>query len=655
MMTPTRSTSLDVVKVLAALLTLLTAGMLSNSCWAFDNVWTRGAGNLNWNDDGNWEQEGVPDGPMYEDEGVIENGDTVFLATSTLDPAGIVLGRTASTFGGLEIRSGGSIHVVDSSGTPNGTVNVGVNGQGSLEVQSGGSLTAQFLNVSGQSSLTVGGTGSPATLAVASTVNLGGTTRIVGSGHVVSGGTVTFGGQGTLIADIRSANHSPVQSTGVAALGGNFVVEFGGGYTPTVGTSWDIVDAVGITGGFANIDLSAAPATGPGEVVRLATVAGGSHGQLLQLQYSSVLTLNVDWDTKSVSISSPTGQVIDIDGYSILSASGGLNVNNWNSLQDQTTSGWVEATPSSNALNELNMNLGGALSIGSAPRGLGTPFAPVFGPLGQSPEDLVLEYTSDTGEIVEGLVTYTGNRVVNNLLLTVDPATGEGQLKNSSPVALTFDGYSILSASGSLLPNNGDWLSLADQGAGAWQESSPTSEVLSELLTDGFLTLNPGQSVGLGGLFDEVGGTRDLALEFSLRGEVGGRTGVVLYGALTAHVDGDYNDNGIVDAADYTVWRNSLGQTGDGLAADGNGDHMVNELDYAYWKNRFGNSSNAAGAGAQATSVPEPSSALAAFIACLVAFGWRSGAQRRGTSRLARCYAQTPSVLRRGDWRKECA
>ena len=39
--------------------------------------------------------------------------------------------------------------------------------------------------------------------------------------------------------------------------------------------------------------------------------------------------------------------------------------------------------------------------------------------------------------------------------------------------------------------------------------------------------------------------------------------------SLTVILDGDYNANGVVDAADYTVWRDSLGQTGMGLAADG--------------------------------------------------------------------------------------
>lgn len=50
----------------------------------------------------------------------------------------------------------------------------------------------------------------------------------------------------------------------------------------------------------------------------------------------------------------------------------------------------------------------------------------------------------------------------------------------------------------------------------------------------------------------------------------------------------DYNGDGSVNAADYTVWRDSLGQTGDGLPADGNGDGTVDGIDYDNWKNNFG-------------------------------------------------------------------
>lgn len=50
---------------------------------------------------------------------------------------------------------------------------------------------------------------------------------------------------------------------------------------------------------------------------------------------------------------------------------------------------------------------------------------------------------------------------------------------------------------------------------------------------------------------------------------------------------GDYNANGVVDAADYSVWRDTLGST-TALDADGNGDQVVNELDYDVWRSRMG-------------------------------------------------------------------
>jgi hypothetical protein len=75
-------------------------------------------------------------------------------------------------------------------------------------------------------------------------------------------------------------------------------------------------------------------------------------------------------------------------------------------------------------------------------------------------------------------------------------------------------------------------------------------------------------------------------------------------GILSVRLAGDYNGNGIVDAADYTVWRDSLGQTGTGLAADGNGNGSIDSSDYGVWKANFGDHS---GSGASAnTAVPEP-------------------------------------------------
>jgi T5SS/PEP-CTERM-associated repeat protein len=70
-------------------------------------------------------------------------------------------------------------------------------------------------------------------------------------------------------------------------------------------------------------------------------------------------------------------------------------------------------------------------------------------------------------------------------------------------------------------------------------------------------------------------------------------------------VAGDYTHDGLVDAADYTIWRDTLGQTGISLAADGNGDNVIDAGDYTVWMSNFGNHAGA-GAGAIA-AVPEPS------------------------------------------------
>lgn len=70
---------------------------------------------------------------------------------------------------------------------------------------------------------------------------------------------------------------------------------------------------------------------------------------------------------------------------------------------------------------------------------------------------------------------------------------------------------------------------------------------------------------------------------------------------------GDFNNDGLVDLADYTVWRNNLGNADSvlppGSTNDGSG--VVDAGDYATWKQNFGNGSPAA---VQAAAVPEPAS-----------------------------------------------
>ncbi len=102
---------------------------------------------------------------------------------------------------------------------------------------------------------------------------------------------------------------------------------------------------------------------------------------------------------------------------------------------------------------------------------------------------------------------------------------------------------------------------------------------------------------------------------------------------LRVVISGDYNHNGKVDAADYTVWRNSLGQAGVGLAADGNGDGHITPADYAVWKAHYGQVAPAAGSSnsADRTAVPEPNARFLLIVAAMALALCRSV---RGTRRV---------------------
>ncbi|MEO0529428.1 MAG: PEP-CTERM sorting domain-containing protein [Planctomycetota bacterium] len=80
---------------------------------------------------------------------------------------------------------------------------------------------------------------------------------------------------------------------------------------------------------------------------------------------------------------------------------------------------------------------------------------------------------------------------------------------------------------------------------------------------------------------------------------------------------GDFNGDGVVDAADYTVWRDSEGSELL-LAADANGDNVVDADDLAIWTANYGST-----VGGSSLAVPEPT----AFA--LLMLGSLSAAVRR--------------------------
>jgi hypothetical protein len=169
---------------------------------------------------------------------------------------------------------------------------------------------------------------------------------------------------------------------------------------------------------------------------------------------------------------------------------------------------------------------------------------------------------------------------------------------------------------------------LQDQGTsgGNWFEANASSNQIAELLTVGGLTIAPNAKVNLGIPFNTAG-QQDLVFRF----------------ALTNNLPGDFNGNGVVDAADYTVWRDNLGSSSN-APLHGNGDATVGvgPGDYTLWKSNFGATALAsgppalttgrilysplvAGAGSMSGSaVPEPATAwLLAIGLSLVMIGRR--------------------------------
>lgn len=78
---------------------------------------------------------------------------------------------------------------------------------------------------------------------------------------------------------------------------------------------------------------------------------------------------------------------------------------------------------------------------------------------------------------------------------------------------------------------------------------------------------------------------------------------------------GDFNDDGLVDMADYVVWRNNLGSANEAaLHYNGNGGGIA-AADYTLWKNNFGVSQGALSSQFSPAAVPEPAAlSLAALF-----------------------------------------
>ncbi len=209
----------------------------------------------------------------------------------------------------------------------------------------------------------------------------------------------------------------------------------------------------------------------------------------------------------------------------------------------------------------------------------------------------------------------------DGLSATVDQGTGEIMLKNAGTAPVDLDYYQFNSAAGSLKFSS--WNSLSDQnfqsvGGGpgqSWDEAGGSSDsALAEVYLLDHPALAGGASVSIGNAY-KLNAPHDLTLSYRLL------SGLVVPGTITyigvaPGVPGDYNGNGVVDAADYVVFRNNLG-TAFQLQNEVSGvtPGQVTQEDYAAWRARFGNTSGSGSSLDGGQSVPEPS--LIGLVLCI--------------------------------------
>jgi hypothetical protein len=250
----------------------------------------------------------------------------------------------------------------------------------------------------------------------------------------------------------------------------------------------------------------------------------------------------------------------------------------------------------------------------------------------------VYDHALTTSDI--GKNSILGPERTGEILKLVVNTTGAGSVtvvNEQGDLPIDIDYYKISSAMGALNP--GGWMSFDDGESDApglgWDEGASNVNALQEFVLGGGSageTFAAGGMTSLGNAFNTstfgAGNPGDLMFEY------GGPSGFLIQGAVeyvtTPAVLGDYNGDGTVNAADYTVYRNrKAGIGGTTLMNEGPGitPGVVTVEDYNYWKSRYGATSGS-GATVGGGDVPEPATLVSLVLGGLLMFGCSIGRRR---------------------------
>lgn len=577
--------------------------------------WNATGVNYNWDDPLNIGGSPIPDGTFNEDA-VIDNGGTAQVSTVFNNSILGLRGPGALTINNdstLEVLSGGFFTTEPSGADVAGNVVAGLgSATGTIIVNNGGSLAANGnLSIfgSGSSSLTLSGNASATSTGTASLHRV---LNVSGPDVTLSANIVDLGGGTQYNATIVGATHSVIEATTSLDLSGALNVDL----SAATGSSWDLFEAPSITGAFASVSITGGDFL-PGQFATLETTEVGAGLMRTTLALDALVYAEVDTDSGAITLKKSDGVAVAVDGYSLTSDLGALNPN-YTSPFDQATGDWIEVVSTANHLAGVEIEGSSAISD-TLSLELPGAFAQVSAPLGTSLADVAFTYATPSGEVVQGEVVYVGNGVSslsNDVVLIVD-ADGNTQLQNASGEPVAIEGYVIETAEGEI--DTTGWTSLMDQTVDGWVEAAASANLLSEVDINHVINLATRSGFNLGDLFTGEIPT-DLTFSYLLEGGVETTPGTVLFidNVTLAGLEGDFNDDGVVDAADYTIWRDNLGASEALLAAGGNGDGVIDIVDYQRWKANFGATADTFGSGAL-TATPEPSTLLLMLASCVAA------------------------------------
>jgi hypothetical protein len=173
----------------------------------------------------------------------------------------------------------------------------------------------------------------------------------------------------------------------------------------------------------------------------------------------------------------------------------------------------------------------------------------------------------------------------------------------SGPEATSIDRWQDGSFQDDVLWTQSFFQGAEQWAATGWMQNPPQGQSFVDPGTYQLATYATGLGTG------EFSADVEIGTQLDMSGNNPGSTLFVPLIIESSGTPGDYNNDGFVDAADYTLFQDNLGNSSAALGGNGSGAATVVQADYLLWAQNF------TGLGASSSAaVPEPSGLLLLIV-----------------------------------------